>query len=197
MDAEATTSRTGSPAGLNWYGGYFEPDKSRPRTEVCWSQRLAQLLPKHGYPTRAEVPYPAMQRCKCDDVVTLEDGSTLWLENKGAWREYWRERGNLKTYRSYLLHPLVPGLDASKSHTVPLDLKKLESLRRPHADRVALLLIGFDTNQHSMVGDIAELTRLAGLEAAPWSEAADNWADPCRPGCNVRCWLWHRTVAAS
>ena len=44
MDAEAETSRSGKPAGLNWYGGYREPAKARPRTEVCWSQRLGELL---------------------------------------------------------------------------------------------------------------------------------------------------------
>lgn len=196
MDAEADTSKSGNPAGLNWYGGYREPAKARPRTEVCWSQRLGELLPASGFPTRVEVPYPSLGRCKCDNVVSLEDGSTLWLESKGAWRDYWTARGGTLIYRSYLLHPLVPGLDASKTHTVPLDLQKLATLRPPHADRVGVLLVGFERADDPMDGDVGELVSLAGLDRSPWETATDAWVDAHRPGHNVRCWLWHRPALA-
>src|SRR3954468_11853342 len=67
MDAEAVPNAQAVSTGLNWYGGHYEPQKQRPRSEVCWSLRLAELLPAHGHPTRAEVPYPRLGRCKCDD----------------------------------------------------------------------------------------------------------------------------------
>ncbi len=195
MDAEATVRADGSPTGLSWYGGHYKPEQKRPRTEVAWSKRLAELLPQHGYPTRAEVPYPASPKCRCDDVIVLPDGKKLWLEVKGAWKQYWLDQGGSWIYRSYLLHPLLPGLDASKTHTVPLDLRKLDPLRPPDADRVAILLIGFDRSDNHMDGDVAELVRMACLDGEPWEGAEDRWPDPYRPGFNVRCWLWHRSTA--
>jgi hypothetical protein len=195
MDAEANTSKSGKPVGLNWYGAYREPAKARPRTEVCWSERMGELLSERGFPTRVEVPYPLLPRCKCDNVVTLEDGTTLWLENKGAWRDYWSARGGMMIYRSYLLHPLVQNLDKTKTHTVPLDLKKLETLHPPHADRVGVLLVGFERDDDAMDKEIAELVTLGGLDRAPWTSAYDSWADCHRPGHNVRCWLWQRPTS--
>ena len=192
MDSEAAVTAKRSPTGLNWYGGHYEPEKKRPRSEVCWSLRLAELLPEHGYPTRAEVPYKSLPRCKCDDVITLKNGQTLWLENKGAWKDYWVKQRKLGIYRSYLLHPLLPGLDASKTHTVPLDLQKLAILEKPEADHVGLLLLGFDTNDAPMAADVADLVRLAGFDRTPWTAASDHWPDPHRTGGNVCCWLWSR-----
>lgn len=159
---------------------------------MCWSQRIGELLPERGFPTRVEAPYPSLPRCKCDNVVTLEDGATLWLENKGAWRDYWFARGGMLIYRSYLLHPLVPNLDKSKTHTVPLDLKKLGTLSPPHADQVGVLLVGFERADDPMDKDVAELVALAGLDRPPWTSANDAWTDCYRPGHNVRCWLWRR-----
>src|SRR5207302_821765 len=121
MDSEANVSKDGYPTGLAWYGGYFRPDCKRPPTETSWTQRLSQLLTEAGIATKAECRYPGQTRCKCDNVVQLSDGRRLWMENKGAWKEYWRSNGGLGIYRSYLFHPLLPGLDP-KTHTVPLDL---------------------------------------------------------------------------
>jgi hypothetical protein len=137
MDLEACLPRGASPTGLAWFGGHREPEKKRPRTEPCWSQRLAELLPAHGFPAQAEVRYPSAPRDKCDVVASLPDGSAVWVEVKGAWKEYWRGKSEL-IYRSYLLHPLVPGLDTSKSHTAALDLVKLNRLKPPDASPVLL-----------------------------------------------------------
>lgn len=192
MDAEAAPTANGWATGLNWYGGHREPKKKRPRTEVCWSQRLAELLPERGYATRAEVRYPSLPRCKCDNVITLPDGKTLWLENKGAWKDYWIQQRRPIIDRSYLLHPLVSNLDTTKSHTVPLDLQKLSTLAGHHADYVGLLLAGFDRDNAPMLDDVAELVRLAKLDTPPWSSVRDNWRDAQRAGMNVRCWFWWR-----
>jgi hypothetical protein len=194
MDHEATTvSAKGSPTGLNWYGGHARPELKKPQTEPEWSKELARRLTDGGVESAAEVPYPNSPRARCDAVSTLPDGSRVWIEIKGAWREYWRQYGKLGTYRSYLLHPLVAGLDP-KSHTVPLDMEKLAGLSPEDASFVAILLVGFDSAEHPMDADIDKLRTLSGLGAAPWTEIAEEWPDPHRDGECVHCWLWLREV---
>jgi hypothetical protein len=65
----------------------------------------------------------------------------IWIEIKGAWKAWWGKRDHL--YRSYLLHPLVPGLDP-KTHTAALDVEKVSRMTSKAADHVGLLLIGFE-----------------------------------------------------
>ena len=86
-----------------------------------------------------------------------------------------------------MLHPLIAGLDESKTHTVPLDLKKLSRLSKTDAAFVGVLLVGFDSDAAPMDADVAELVMLAGLDAEPWKSAANDWQDFYRPGCRVRC----------
>lgn len=197
MDAEANIARQGSPTGLNWYGAFREPTKKRPRTEPCWSQRLAELLSQNGFPTRAEVPYPRSPRTRCDCVVTLRSGSKLWLEIKGAWKHYWDSRGGAWIYRSYLLHPLVAGLDKRRTHTAPLDLRKLAALSPSDGSHAGLLLVGFEKSDAPMDAEISQLVQLAGLDRSPWAMTQDSWADPYRPSLNERCWLLHRPVSVA
>lgn len=107
MDQEATTVCNGHPTGLQDYGRHARPELRRPQNEPEWSKRLARLLTERGLPSEAEVKYPADPRKKCDVVVTLGPQQRLWIELKGAWRDYWQRQGSLYLYRSYLLHPLV------------------------------------------------------------------------------------------
>ncbi len=192
MDTEAITVRNGSRTGLSWYGGHARPDLKKPRTEPEWSNRLAALLTDAGMPTNAEVAYPAKPRTRCDLVVQCDDAS-IWIEVKGAWRSYWAKQGGLWIYRSYLLHPLVGGLDASKTHTAPLDLAKLESLTPKDCDAVGLLLIGFDEPGDPMDADVADLEQRAGLHG-DWSRFSHVWPDAHRPGYDVKAWFWCRAV---
>jgi len=196
MDDEANVRIDGHPTGLAWYGGYFRPDFKKPQTEPSWSKRLAQLLPSEGYPCVDSVPYPhpSLKRCKCDIVAMLSDGHRVWIEIKGAWKEYWRQNRREWIYRSYLLHPLVGGLDA-KSHTVPIDLDRLKSIRSTDGSGVGCLLVGFDSDEAPMDQDVEELQRLAGLNRDPWMTSTTCWQDAYRPGCHVRLWFWHRGVA--
>jgi hypothetical protein len=198
MDRDATTVRDGEPTGLYWYGRHARPDQKRPQTEPNWSKELARRLCAEGIEAAAEVAYPRLDRSRrnrCDLVVSLADGSTLWIEIKGAWKEYWRQQGGMWFYESYLLHPLVGGLDKSKTHTVPLDLEKLASLRPDDADYVGMLLIGFDAAGAPMEQDVAKLENLAGLRHEPWRIESTDWPDPHRGGQHVRCWFWYRAVA--
>jgi len=188
MDTEANTTFKGSPTGLNFYGGYYRPNLIRPPTETSWTRRLKEMLTTAGYPTQAEVYYPGTKQ-RCDNVVTMPDGGLLWLENKGAWKQYWIDHGGLGIYQSYLFHPLKPGLMA-KTHTVPHDLGKLATLKRSDAQRVGYLLIGFDSVAAPMQDDVLELAALAKLDAAPWTAFAASWPDRYRSGQAVHVWLW-------
>ena len=194
MDAEATTMRDGHPTGLSWYSAHSRPELKRPNTEPEWSKRLAAMLTQRGWPSTAECRYPVQgSRQKCDVVVTLPEGGTLWLEIKGAWKDYWLVRGNRRLYRSYLLHPFVPGLDKSKTHTAALDLQKLNAITRQQGTHIGLLLLGFD-GAEPMQPDVDEFVRLARLHQPAWHSWRDSWPDERRPGQFIRCWLWIREI---
>ena len=194
MDAEAGVRPDGKPTGLNWYGGHRHGSQKRPQTEPCWTQRLAELLPSCGFPAEAEAWYPRLpkqHRNRCDLVVDMPQDGKLWLEIKGAWKAYWVGAKGRSIYRSYLLSPLVPGL-GEKTHTVPGDLEKLKTVRRPEGAEIGLLLVGFEAANDPMDGDIAELVRLTRFDRPPWQVWTDAWPDRYRAGERVRCWLWRR-----
>ena len=196
IDREAMMIRNGHPTGLNWYGAHVKPEQKRPHTEPAWSQRLAVLLREAGHPSIAECGYPSaqMQRKKCDVVTTLDGGRRVWIELKAAWKSYWIGKGGEWIYRSYLLHPLVEGLDA-KTHTVPLDIEKLSNLTPEDASTAMIVLVGFDDVSSSMDDDIVELVDLSGLEREPWKlMASDFWEDERRDGESVKVWVWARPV---
>lgn len=186
LDEEAVPRADGKPTGLNWYGGHARPDLARPQTEPLWSKALASGLSAGGYASQAEVPYPSTPRERCDLVV----GNRIWIEVKGAWKAYWGKRDHL--YRSYLLHPLVAGLDP-KSHTAALDIVKLTRLTKVDADYVGLLLIGFERQDNPMDAEVDVLVKGAGLGA--WSRTEAGWPDAHRAGERVRCSLWVKRVA--
>ena len=195
MDADATTMRNGHPTGLSWYAAHARPELKKPQTEPEWSKRLAALLTESGWASAAECRYPVQgSRQKCDVVIALPGGGKLWLEVKGAWKQWWQERGGEHIYRSYLLHPLLPGLDKSRTHTAALDLQKLKVITREHGTHTGLLLIGFD-GAEPMQPDVDEFARLAGLDHPSWQSWRDSWPDSRRQGQFVRCWLWVSPIA--
>jgi hypothetical protein len=194
MDKEACGQYHGFPTGLNFYGGHRRPELKRPPTETSWTQRLAELLPDHGFPTQAEVHYPSKPRWKCDDVLTLPTGGKLWLEVKGAWKKYWMDRDKLRIFHSYLLyHPDASGMDP-KSHTVPLDLDKLSTLTREHAEAIGMLLLGFDSVDDPMDDDVSRLVNFSKLDRKPWCAFSTSWPDPSRKGERIAIWYWQRPV---
>ncbi len=190
MDDEATSMHK-SPTGLLDYGRHARPELRRPQTEPEWTKRLAVLLAESGRSVRAEVRYPSLsagRHNRCDLVIGGCEGP-LWLELKGAWKTYWARRRGDWIYRSYLLHPIVPGLDA-KSHTAALDVRKLATIKPKDGSHVGLLLVGFDSQDAPMDHDVAELTRLSNLAGLTWRSWSKEWDDQRRPGERVRVWLW-------
>jgi hypothetical protein len=187
MDAEAVPTADGVPTGLNWYGKHRHPHQVKPQTEPCWSQRLAELLIEAGVEAYKEIRYPDDPGCKdrrmCDNVVIFADKSVLWMENKGAWKEWWRERGQVGKFRSHLLE---------SGNSAKHDVKKITTLCEPHAHWIGTLLIGFDAAAFPMETDVADFASLAGLDTAPWQPASMHWPDRWREGQRVHAWLWWR-----
>ena len=89
---------------------------------------------------------------------------------------------------------LVPEMSSVVTHTVPHDLRKLAALKKPHANHVGYLLLGFDSVADPMVDDIRELATLARLDAAPWTAFTASWPDAYRSGNRVHVWLWTSDV---
>lgn len=190
MDREAKSK------GLSDYGRYARPDLKKPHCEVEWIKRLAELLSSGGVPTRREVEYPNQghlpKRSRKYRDLRLELGGSrsMSIEVKGAWSDYWG-RGH-KTYRSYLLHPLIPGLDPTKKHTVPFDLRRLSGLLPPETNCIGQLVVGFETLDDPMDADIETLRILAGL--SDWREASETWVPSAVSNQRVRCWFWYRSA---
>jgi hypothetical protein len=193
MDSEANQPHAGYQTGLSWYGGHYRPDLKKPQTEPSWVWRLKELLLDLNRSAEREIPYPSLKQCKCDLRIALPSGDRLWLEVKGAWKDYWCKNNREWIYRPYLLHPLVADLDP-KTHTAALDLQKLNSLTAKDAKYIGLLLIGFDSKEHPWNRDINLFMKLTGLDSSPWNRFSKRWPDPYRAGCRVNCSFWYREV---
>lgn len=193
LDAEAdTVCNPGSRTGLHDYAWHTQPDAKKNQTEVEWTRGLRTRLARIGWGARPdEVSYPDKKRDKCDMVIDLSTMDSVWIEAKGAWKEWWFNYGNTRTYESYLFHPLKSGLDASKTHTAATDLQKLSRLDG-HATYLGFLLIAFDCRSRPIEPDIHEFRRLAGLDADRWVEFHAQWPDRGRAHCDVKCWFWIR-----
>lgn len=190
MDAEGTPSAEGHPTGLCWYGKHRHPHQIRPQTEPSWTQRLQELLKNAGYETLKEVEYPVDPSCPakrfCDNVVTFSDGTVLWMENKGGWKEYWRQQGNVGKFRSHLLE---------SGNSALHDVEKVAPLCTPHAHWLGLLLLGFDSDVAPMAADVTDFAAVAKLDKGPWTSASMHWPDRWRDGERVHAWFWWRPAA--
>lgn len=191
MDDVAGPTPTGKRTGLWWFGGHAEPHRKRPRTEPCWSSHLAVRLTAAGWPSLCEQKYPERRRQRCDVVTTLPCGTQLWLELKGAWKEWWRQRGQERVYSSYLLGDR----NLPRSHTAVKDLDKLDAL--PPGRWIGFLLIGFDSAEHPMDQDVKHLVAMTRLAASPWRHWQRDWRDRQEPTERVRLWLWIRPPVLS
>lgn len=186
MDQEA-----GARWGLEEYGRFLRPEMHRPRHEVEWSRRLAELLRHDGILVRVGELYLALPKARCDLRLTLPNGARIWLEIRGAWKSFLARRGALRVYRSQLLHPLVAGLDPRNS-TAALDLRHLASLTARDADGTAFLLVGFDDRLHPLSDDVETFDRLSSLDT--WACARASWPHRLKADHFVRVWLWIRDL---
>ena len=189
MDEEASSIVDGYPTGLNWYGGYVGKKKG---TEFAWCRRLKEYLKEQSWRVREkEEHYPVNPSNRCDLVVDLPDNKPFWIEIKGAWKEWGRQKKSYENiYKSHL------GLDNKKENNAAHDLVRLNTLQLRDASAVGLLLIGFDSEMVTMNDDIVKFKSLSVLESEQWKLEYDEWKDQHRreSRCQVRCWLWWKTI---
>jgi hypothetical protein len=184
IDAEAVARQDGLPTGVRWYCGHVNPRMSLDETacvEDLWSDRLAALLREHGRDAVNQCHYPRTAR-RCDLVVNDSQKGRFWIEVKGEWREWIVRPGHVKrntSYRKYLI-------------STANDVDKLLLLRRPDADWIGLLVLGFDRPQEPILD--ADLKVIRSRMDAAWQESYDEWEDQQWVGFRVRTWFWWRPV---
>jgi hypothetical protein len=189
MDAEATPTPDGHATGLSWYGKHRHPQQVKPKTEPSWTQRLEELLEDAGFETYKEISYPEdpafCAKRLCDNVVVFPDQSVMWMENKGAWKEWWRQQGKVGKFRSHLME---------SGNSALHDVEKVAPLCEPHAQWLGILLLGFDSSAAPMEPDVAEFAARAQIDCEPWVPASMHWPDRWRPGERVHAWFWWRAA---
>ncbi len=161
--------------------------------EVAWSRGIAAHLAKRGYEASNECRYPD-HRKKCDVVVTLADRSRVWLEVKPTWRAWINSKleveFNAKAfYRGYLFGPLESGLP--RSHSIAQDIDKLGLLRKPDADFVGLLILGFDVPNGELDTDLQRLFAMKEMNKNAWlASKTDVWPDRNSDQINFSSRVW-------
>ncbi len=193
MDREATNRSyyqgVEYPTGLREYALHVNPNRNPNRTprnvpyEEAMTNRLAELIEQSGLSVETYPRYPSGE--EGDLLVHLSDGSSLWIEMKGAW--------------VYNLHPTVnPNPNYRKHLTSPSEglAKDFFKVQGASATYVGILLIGFETDGYRIwAGDIAALKQNANYGAHAWSEHTDEWSDNILQGSKVRVWFWWRRLA--
>jgi len=192
MDGEANSSAGYCfHAGLNNYSIY--KGLSGKKYENSWNDRLAELLGNNGNTTSREFRYPDSKK-KCDIVIKSNNGKSIWLEVKSAWK-YWfsstsgkLEKNSPQIYRSYLLGNSANTLN--KTHSVVQDIEKLSLLDSNLADYIGLLIIGFDIQEDPIDPDMEELIETMNLKEQGWKVfGPEIWLDRNHPDCRYNCWF--------
>src|SRR4051812_15792646 len=90
MDDEATTPVNGVRAGLCDYAIHVGSNPKR--YEVAWYRGIVSHLIRRGYDARADVDYPDGSGRECDVLVRFTASRSLWLEVKGAWKQWFSSK---------------------------------------------------------------------------------------------------------
>jgi hypothetical protein len=185
MDREAAPLSDGYPTGLWWFAGHLDRGgvgRKVQNSEVCWTQRVVQLLNADGIEAWGEQRYPDGSRCRCDAVVQFGFAKPVWLEVKGAWRAKFDPPGPNKSYYKHL-------------QAAAADLSKLERLQPEHASAVTFALVGFDTDDLPMTDDDVDPIRIQTAKSG-WAEHSAMWRAEGSLDFRVRVWIWARRTAA-
>jgi hypothetical protein len=165
---------------------------------------LARGLRDKGIRASTERPYPGSSE-RCDLVVQLSGGETLWIECKTAYRMdlggdldggHPKESVGKSSWREGVA-------DVARK-----DIQKLDGLRLPTAQYVGVLLLGFDRDRKGQSIETDDLYSLlpGELRGGRWVAAhgegrpeglvcRDRYSCRAEKGYRDRLWFWYRPVA--
>jgi hypothetical protein len=170
-----------------------------------WEESNSAGLAEGIRPASTEQIYPDSSE-RCDLVIQLGGGERLWIEFKTA---YCMDLGgNLDGNNP----KECGGNDSWKAGVADIgtkDIRKLNRLRRPFAQYVGILLLGFDRDRNGERIEIDDLYKLLPGElcnddwvAAHGEDKPEGLACPDRysaraeNGYRDRLWFWYRPVTA-
>jgi len=171
------------------------------KEEATWTWRLRTHLEERGYQYVKKDKEEEARKYgtkRIDAIIAIQPDEKLWLEIKIAWKHYRRSSGtfhdNSSTYSSYLM-----GKSKSRSHSLARDFDKLEKLRGEEGDQLGVLLIGFDSNQLTMLDDIDRLSNSERLSQRGWLQVGPSqWNDrrcvKTEITGRITCWFWWRSA---
>jgi hypothetical protein len=136
---------------------------------------IATWLKQAGYNSDTDIRYLGTRK-ECD-LYAYDGQSSLFVEVKILFTEYWRKRTwPRQRLESRLFHPLKQLGD--ETHSVAQDLQKLACLRLPKSTHLGILVVSSETDLHSASGLFAEFAALARIDALPWNSASRRIANP-------------------
>jgi hypothetical protein len=181
-----------SPCGLCDYVSH-SPFKGKLRkNEAALAWGVTEQLRKKYEVEQAEHSYTSSRK-RCDRVVALPRGGTVWLEMKHAWRRWYYE--GVQDNKPFFYNGYFRG--DHHTHSVAHDFEKLELLRPSQATYVALLMVGFDGADAVMERDMQALSTSAKLQERGWRVAARAWPTKESSECWHRCWFWWRSATTA
>lgn len=167
MDGDALDTKTHE--GLQWFGG----SRHQAVVKNRWLREIRKRLTADGIAVRTNVALPPECTGKCD--VLIECGEEkLWLKIVGIWKEYCRRIGMHRSYKSALFYPLLPNLE-SRTSSAANSLIRLTALQAAQGDRAGLLILGFDSETHSLDDEFAQFEVLARLSPEAWFVYSALW----------------------
>ena len=202
LDLECRRLRDGVEYGLCNVQRQFREDVAEgrhadaPKRKLTYEPATAWLLAKRlreEFKLKQEEPYPADRRRRCDLVAEIGDGTTVWIELKFAWKNWFgyigpTGVGGYETNSDFFFQGYLLG--NHHSHSAAGDFARLAHLA-PTSAHLGSLLIGFDSADSSMDTDVENLERQAAGGA--WvRESPLRWMERRDPmgRCRINCWFW-------
>lgn len=172
------------PAGLCYYVSCspYAGKKHKDEAAITWG--VTEALGKDWRIEQKGHRYPESRK-RCDRVLEFADGTRLWLEVKMAWLTWFY--GLIKQNPQFMYNGYFHG--DHHSHSVAGDFTKLEQIGSGHARYLALLVVGFDGQDGTMVNDMATLAERERLVERGWHLLSDSWMTRQSDECWIRCWF--------
>jgi hypothetical protein len=188
------------PYGLRGYAAYHRERFPGSFRKDAWEEpimaELAMRLAQREIIAIPERPYPG-GRGRCDLGLQVTKTDQLWIEFKTAYRETIIGWDAERTEEPRGKGSWKAGVADIKAK----DIVKLNTLRRPGASYIGILLLGFDRTARPLQTE--ELYALLPTELDSWVAAHEQregggWPDRHQvradKGFRDRLWFWYRPV---